>query len=48
MALFLDYRADVERDADPEARNPDWGLHRVWTNHAALLGGERDTVCRRP
>jgi hypothetical protein len=46
--VFRDYCADVEHDRDPQARDVDWDLHRVWTNHAVLIGGERDEVCWRP
>jgi hypothetical protein len=46
--LFRDYCRDVERDVDPKPRDTTWELHRVWTNHAVLLGGELDEVCSRP
>lgn len=46
--FLLDYSRDVERDADPGCRDIGWELHRVWTNHAALLGGEVDAVHPRP
>src|SRR5690349_13445104 len=38
--LFDDYCRDVERDVDRQARDMTWELHRVWTNHAVLLGDE--------
>lgn len=46
--LFQDYCRDVERDVDRKARDTSWELHRVWTNHAVMLGGQRDEVCWRP
>jgi hypothetical protein len=46
--LFDDYCRDVERDVDRQARDMTWELHRVWTNHAVLLGDEPDEVCWRP
>jgi hypothetical protein len=47
--FFLDYCRDVECDIDPQVYNRDWELHRVWTNHAAVLGGDLDRVHpRRP
>jgi hypothetical protein len=42
--LFREYCADVERDVDVGTSDRDWELHRVWTNHAAVLGGDLDEV----
>ncbi len=46
--LFDEYCRDVEHDLDRQAREMTWEAHRVWTNHAVMLGGELDEVCPRP
>ena len=48
--FFSDYTRDVERDVDAKLRNkPDQPreFRRVWTNHAAVLLGDRARVRRR-
>jgi hypothetical protein len=46
--FFRDYCRDVEHDVDRQAKDVSWELHRVWTNHAVMLGSDPDEVCRRP
>jgi hypothetical protein len=46
--FFRDYCRDVEHDVDRKARDTSWELHRVWTNHAVILGDELGEVCSRP
>lgn len=46
--IFREYCRDVERDMDPTAKDKGWEAHRVWTNHAVLLGDEADAVHPRP
>ena len=46
--VYRDYCRDVEQDIDPKATDKTWEVHRVWTNHAAVLGGEIEAVEPRP